>query len=402
MTTHRVACLKLNNLEGSPVRFDESDLKTIRIALESLLDLIGMTASTFRGRTVLIHPNLVRPNPDRIPSSYTDPRVVIALMRLLFDAGARHVKVGENPGFGFPARQAFREAGLEEPLRKAGAEICYFDEGEWETVANPGGRLFRSIRIAKPVLECDYFINVPKWKTHMLTTVSLSIKNLLGIINDSQRMLFHRNDIIDKIVDLALVRPPDLNIIDGLWAMEGQAPFHGLPITDFGTLAAGVDMTALDITAADLMGFEPHEIPHLALARQRLWNEENRPIEYLGDAPDAIRRRFRRPVLSSAGQFFGVNVIECGVCNGCLSAVRHSLDKLQFENVIQEISPVTIVSGRAQPNHTTIEAWQGRLILFGNCAVEFQFYEHETRNQGIWIPGCPPHVLDLEKQLKQI
>lgn len=401
MRTHRVALKKIAPLIGTPVRFDERDILPVIEGLTSLLELLGITGSTFRDRDILIHPNLVRPNPAKIPASYTDPRVVIALVRILLDSGAKRVRVGENPGFGFPSRQAFQEAGLIEPLHQLGAEICFFDEGEWELVDNPDGRLFKSIWIAKPVLDCDFFINVPKWKTHMLTTVSLSIKNLLGIIHDRQRMLFHRNDIIDKIVDLAMVRPPDLNIIDGLWAMEGQAPFHGLPITDFGTLAAGTDMTALDITAAGLMGFEPHEVPHLALARQRLWRGESCGIECVGDDPATIHRPFRRPVLSSAGQFPSVNVIECGVCNGCLSAVRHSLDKLRFENALDDMPPVTVVSGRAQPNHRTLESWEGNLVLFGNCAVEFQYYEHETRNRATWIPGCPPHVLDLEKHLKK-
>jgi hypothetical protein len=52
------------------------------------------------------------------------------------------------------------------------------------------------------------------------------------------------------------------------------------------------------------------------------------------------------------------------------------------------------------PNIPTLDTWQGRLILFGNCAAEFQFYDAARRQKAVWIPGCPPHVLDLEKALK--
>ncbi len=402
MRSHQVHVLKVNGLSGSPVSFMPSDIQVIRKALDQTLGLLGITASYFSGKSVLIHPNLVRPNPDTIPASFTDPRIIIALGETVKDLGAARILVGENPGFGFPSRKAFQEANLIEPLQKRGIEICFFDEEKWVEVDNPRATLYRTVKIAKSVMEADVFINVPKLKTHMLTEVSLSIKNLLGIIPDSQRMLYHRNDIIHKIVDLAMVRPPDLNIIDGIWAMEGQAPFHGRAVTDFNTIIAGTDMTAVDSVAAELMGFELWEIPHLMVARQQLWNNQLHQIQCTGDPVDQVKRRFHRPVLSSAAQFPSVTCIECGVCRGCLSAIRHSLDKLRYESDFVNIPAVTIISGRPMPNRATLDSWKGQLVLFGNCAAEFQFYEPGMRADASWIPGCPPHVLDLMNYLNQL
>jgi uncharacterized protein (DUF362 family) len=278
-----VALQKIKNLLGSPVEFPDSDIPIVQRAIAELLDLIDYPPEEFKDKTVLILPNLVRPDPQKIPASYTDPRIIIGMIRFLKSSGAFRIQIGTNPGFCFPARKAFDAAKLTDPIIAEGAEMICFDEADWEEVPNPGGRLYRSVKYAKSVLNADIFINLPKWKTHMLTNVSLSIKNLLGCIHDDQRMLFHRNDIIHKIVDLSMVRTPDINILDGLWAMEGQAPFHGEAITDFNALAASRDLTALDCSAAQIMGFNLTEVPHLMLAKQRLWNGEDRSIRFKGD-----------------------------------------------------------------------------------------------------------------------
>ncbi len=398
----RVGITCLRNMTGSPVQFCEADIPPLKEKLFELIKLTDFSLSSLKNARVLIHPNLVRPNPELIPASSTDPRVILALCDLFRDFNAGKIIVGENPGFGFPAQKAFELAGLLPALARRGIETAFFDTGEWVEVDNPSGKLFRRIRVARPVLEADVFVNVPKWKTHMLTGVSLAIKNLLGIIHDDQRMLFHRNDIIEKIVDIVLVRKPELNVIDGLWAMEGQAPFHGETIRDFGGILAGTDILACDMVAAELMGFEIREIPHLKVAEQRLWTNNPPDIRITGDGYAQLKRFFKRPVLSSAGQFPPVQCIECGVCNGCLSAIRHSMDKLNFEGAISALPAVTIVSGRPMPNRQTLETWDGHLILFGNCAMEFQFYSAMQRIKGILVPGCPPHVLDLERVLRNL
>jgi len=151
------------------------------------------------------------------------------------------------------------------------------------------------------------------------------------------------------------------------------------------------------------MGFEPGEVPHVQLALKRLlndWNDDDSP-EISGDSIENVFRRFQRPVISSMGHFDNIECIECGVCNGCLSAVRHSLDWLKAEDEISTIKKCTIISGRPMPNMMTLEKWDGELILFGNCAAEFQFFDAGRRQKANWIPGCPPHVLDLARQLKE-
>lgn len=399
---YTVACKKVDSVGGTPVQWHDRDVADLKKSLDDLLRKSTFDMACVRNKRVLLHPNLVRPHADR-PASFTDPRLILATVEYFRDHGAPTIEIGENPGFEYSARKAFAEAGLVEALKHRDAAVRYFDEESWTVVSNPRARLYDTVKVSNAVLETDILVNLPKMKTHMLTGVSLSVKNLLGIIHDDDRQIFHRNDIADKVVDLLFVRPPDLNIIDGLWAMEGQAPFHGDPVRGFNVLLAGISAPAVDAAGCVVMGFDPCEIPHVQLACQRHLEEwtgtENLNIE--GDNPASVSRRFKRPVLSSMAQFQGIECIECGVCRGCLSAVRHSLDWLRAEGLIDRIDPVTIVSGRPMPNRQTLHHWDGDLILLGNCAAEFQFFDSSRRRKALWIPGCAPHVLDLAKELKK-
>ncbi|MBN1295225.1 DUF362 domain-containing protein [bacterium] len=403
MHRYSVAIKRIEEPGGSPLKWTSCQLDRLKSDLNNLMMLAVNNAYDFRGRSVYLHPNLVRPSATR-PASFTDPRLILACVDYFLDMGARRVEIGEKPGFGYPSRAAFREAGLTHHLEQRGVTIHYLDEEEWITRDNPSGRLYRKIHAARSVLDADYLVNLPKMKTHMLTMVSLCVKNLLGMIHDNDRQIYHRNDIADKIVDLLFIRPPDMNIIDGLWPMEGQAPFNGDAIPGFNVLVAGHDAPAVDAAACLIMGISPIEVPHVQLACQRHLSEWIGPdsLHFTGDPLVDVQRAFKRPVLSSMAQFQGVECIECGVCSGCLSAIRHSLDWLRAEGILDSVPEVTIVSGRPMPNRQTLETWNGRLILFGNCAAEFQFFDTERRQNFIWIPGCAPHVLDLANRLKML
>ena len=91
----------------------------------------------------------------------------------------------------------------------------------------------------------------------------------------------------------------------------------------------------------------------------------------------------------------GITVVEGGVCSGCLSSLRHSLDKLEFENKIEHAVESTIYMGKTMPNTKTLKCWKGELWLFGNCAVDLVISEPKRRLDHTFLTGCPPHVLDF-------
>jgi len=89
--------------------------------------------------------------------------------------------------------------------------------------------------------------------------------------------LMHRN-----LVRLARQLRPDLNVIDGFVAMEGNGPVHG-PLIHLGAAIAGTDSIATDAVAANIMGFNPSDIGYLYYANNEgLGISDLAKIEILG------------------------------------------------------------------------------------------------------------------------
>ncbi|MFP5259144.1 MAG: DUF362 domain-containing protein [Acidobacteriota bacterium] len=355
-----------------------------------------------RGKSVLVKPNLVRPNPHNPRSVVTDERVILAVVRLLRDAGAAAVRLGDNPGYGLPLAEALADMGdFKRRLAENGAELVHFDAADPVLVPNPEALLFDPLPLPRVLLESDVYVNVPKMKTHVHTLVTLGIKNQYGLILDDDRMPWHRNDINVKIIDILRVVRPHLTVVDGLWAVQGQAPLSGSSLPDMNVIVAGTEVCAVDTVCADLMGIAAEEVAMLRLARQeRLGETELAAIEVAGDDPDACRRRFIRPVISSMGAYDAVRVVEGGACQGCLSALRHALDKLDSEGLLVGREPVSLYVGVPMPEMANLRNVRGELWCFGNCAAPLVFNSKKRGPLAQYVPGCPPHILDFYKAYK--
>jgi uncharacterized protein (DUF362 family) len=349
-------------------------------------------------KRVLLKPNLVRPYLQHSPAITTDPRVTLAMIHLLKDYGVSEIAIGENPGYGLAASKAFKDMGLDATCESLDVTLIPFDECETVVMKNPDAYVFKEIELPKPIFEYDVLLNLPKMKTHMHTGVTLGMKNMQGVILDHQRMLFHREDIHHKIVDTILLANPHFTIVDGIWAMEGQAPFFGNPVSDMNTLIAGQNVAAVDTVGVMAMGFDPDEITTIRLAREMGFRgTKKNELSIRGTELDEVARSFKRPVVSSIGAFPKIRCIEGGVCTGCKSALRHSLDKIEAEGKMKHQPEVTICLGHPQDNYSNPRTWKGDLWLFGDCAGELDSQSGMKKRKPKIVKGCPPHVLDLYK-----
>lgn len=113
----------------------------------------------------------------------------------------------------------------------------------------------------------DFFINIPKIKTHMETGVSLSIKNLMGLIDDKSRKLFHKMNLNEMLGYLGKYFKPNINIMDGLIVMEGNGPHEG-ENKIINCIIAGIDMVELDSFIAYLMNINFKKVIHIKKAQE--------------------------------------------------------------------------------------------------------------------------------------
>jgi uncharacterized protein (DUF362 family) len=172
----------------------------------------------------------------------------------------------------------------------------------------PGGFVFPKLTIHKSLTDVDLLCSVPMMKTHQLATVTLGMKNLVGVFPGTiyQAVRGHMHDLTSEvepsgtaaaIVDMVRANKLGLVVVDGSMAMEGNGPSLG-KLVKMDVIVAGTNPLATDMVAASLMGFEPKEVPTFAWANKAGMKPESlEEIEVRGEPLDRARRPFAKPKL---------------------------------------------------------------------------------------------------------
>jgi uncharacterized protein (DUF362 family) len=227
----------------------------VRMTEQAIEAVGGMKRFVSRGSVVWVKPNI---GWDRAPelAANTNPDVVATLVRLCFDAGAKTVKVGDNPCD--IAQKTYVSSGIAEAARKAGAEIVFLDRSRFREMDIRGERV-KMLPIFPGIVECDLVVNVPIVKHHGLAGATMCMKNYMGVIE--KRKEFHQ-DIATCLADLTRFIKPQLCVLDAVRILTAHGPRGGNPddVALKMTLAAGVDPVALDAWGAEVMGHKPADI----------------------------------------------------------------------------------------------------------------------------------------------
>jgi uncharacterized protein (DUF362 family) len=156
--------------------------------------------------------------------------------------------------------------GITQILEKHHAKWVNLSNDKWSRKQISGMR-FRSIRVPETITSSDLLISMAKMKTHSLTTISCSLKNMYGCIMSSNKINFH--DYLDEaIVDACTAMRPHLSIVDGIIGMGGpKGPVDGVPIRAE-LIVAGLDPVAVDAASATIMGLNPNHIGHVRKAQE--------------------------------------------------------------------------------------------------------------------------------------
>jgi uncharacterized protein (DUF362 family) len=232
------------DLNGAEIK--EAAEKLTEKAIEGLG---GMQRFVSKGTVVWIKPNI---GWDRRPeqAANTNPDVVATLIRLCLDAGAKTVKVGDNPCD--IAAKAYASSGIEAAAKQLGAEVVFLDRSRFKETDIKGERI-KSIPIYPEILDCDLVINVPVIKHHSMTTLTMCMKNYLGVVEN--RRTFHQ-DLPTCLTDITRFMKPRISVLDAVRVLKTHGP-QGGKLADVElklTLAAGADAIALDAWGAEVMG----------------------------------------------------------------------------------------------------------------------------------------------------
>ena len=305
--------------------------ETMLAGARQVLDEYGLEVA---GKTVLLKPNMLGAwKPET--GVTTHPSLVLAMRVALEERGAR-VQVGDNPGVA--GYGAIERCGRRTGLAEAAGEGYLNMAREWERVPLHS-RFCESTIVSKAVLQADLLVSLPKFKTHMGTVFTGAIKNSFGFLVGAEKARMHTlaprpSDFGELLLDIYLVRPPDLVVIDAGTVMEGNGPSGGT-LRQVGKLIAGVDGVALDALAAHMMGVDPRRIPALRAAERRgPGSLELDSLEVEG--PFEVIPRFKLPMslassrLGGVLQYPGFSFIarprlkaDPKLCNGCGTCEKH-------------------------------------------------------------------------------
>ena len=272
-------------------RYDAELASVVRRGLVEL----GLPADWARDKTVLLKPNLVEPTADQ-PHINTHPALVHAVAEVLRGQGAREVLVAEGQGHIRDSQLVLEQSGLAPVVKDAGLRFVDLNHDELVRVRNPS-RLTRAPELVLPATlrRADLIVSMPKMKTHHWAGMTLSMKNLFGVMPGVfygwPKNVLHQAGIVESIVDITACVAPHLAIVDGIVGMEGDGPIMGTP-KESNLIVMGTNLPAVDATAARLMGFEPRDIPYLRLASGRLGPINEDHIEQRGERLDGLRQRY--------------------------------------------------------------------------------------------------------------
>lgn len=264
---------------------------TVNQQIKAAVDLLGgMRNFVAPGEKVLLKPNLLAGRPPE-KCVTTHPLVVKAVALLVREAGATPI-IGDSPQIG-SADKAAEKSGIKEIAGDLGIEIVEFEPF---TVQYPAGKKFKSFTIGKIVTEVDKVINIPKLKTHALTTVTLAVKNMLGSVPSTRKAEWHlktfregKECFAQMLLDLYTLINPALSIIDGITAMEGMGPGFGAP-RNLGLLIAGPDGVAVDRIVAEILNIQVAMVPVLKVALSQGYGVVNlEDINMLGEKLEDVR-----------------------------------------------------------------------------------------------------------------
>jgi uncharacterized protein (DUF362 family) len=288
-------------------RYDGRLAATIR---DGLL-LTGVEPERFRGRRVLVKPNMVEPS-RKLSHMTTHPAMVVAATEVFRDWGAE-VSVGEAPGHVRDTDMALVESGILDAVADAGVPFAdlNYEPVVWQP--NRGQRCkLDGFWFPRSVAEADYVVSLPKMKTHHWMGMTATMKNLYGVLPGLvygwPKNVLHHAGIPETVYDINASLPKLIGIVDGIDCMEGDGPILGSR-KPMGLIAVGTNLPAIDATIARIMGMLPERVPYLSLVDKRLGTIVESQIEQKGEAWRDVASPFQildrphlRRMLAESGQ----------------------------------------------------------------------------------------------------
>ncbi len=337
-----------------------------------------------KGKTIVLKPNIRSIHPVS-KARNTNPMVVENVLKFFKNNYDNKCIVCDSSVIGIDTIEAAKVSGIYEVCERYSTEFVDIKQlpfSKHETAIEPN-----IIEISDILLNEIYLVNIPKLKTTYATPVSLSIKNLKGLISDQSKKDFHQYGLDSLLAELKTMIRPDLNIIDGVISLSLQTPIN-TNLVILSTLYA-----ELDASISEDLGIGWRNInylkhifndsdPFLNLNKITLGNPTKFSSFKLETADKKMITKYPNVLLLSGSN----------PCSGCLGCIQKALDKVQTNKKIIIITGFmneeeNILLDRI--NKDTLK--EERVIInIGNCSAK----KYTLGNK---VFGCPPTIDKIKK-----
>lgn len=344
----------------------------------------------------------------------TTSRVVEDVVVLLKDLGAREIIIGEGtithkPGDRETPAHAFETLGYNALARRYGVRTVNLFERPFRTVDLGAGV---ELSFAVDFLESDFLVNLPVLKCHAQTIVSLGIKNLKGLLDIPSRKVCHRTDpagdLHFMVSRLQHALPRSLTVVDGIFSLE-RGPMYDGSARRTDLLVASSDLLSADLVGARILGYDPREVPHLALAaRDRGRPADLSDLQILGEKLETVASRHEhdfpytpdaalpKPLEKMGIQGLAYRKYDLSMCTYCSHINGVTLWAISRAWKGRRWDDVEILTGKTmQPS-----AGKKKTVLVGRCMDEAN-RDHPHIQEKIVAKGCPPSPASIARALRQ-
>jgi len=230
----------------------------------AIRSLGGLSAFVMKGQTVLVKPNIGWDAPPERAAN-TNAGLVKKIVALCVQQGAKKVIVFDKTCNDW--NKCYKNSGIQQAVTSAGGIMLPGNsEQNYKPVTIPGAVKLKGVKVHEAYISADVIINVPVLKHHSGTTLTIGMKNLMGVVWD--RWFWHEHDLHRCIAEFVLYRKPTLNVVDAHRVIMRNGP-RGVSVedvTEMNSLIVSRDIVAADAAATKLFGKEPDEIGHIKIA----------------------------------------------------------------------------------------------------------------------------------------
>lgn len=282
--------------------------ETVKLALDAIKEEILVSIKNKAAKRkkkveellIMVKVNFVCPDK---PLSLTAIEGVRALLFFLRNFFPQQILLAEGSGSCRNTIEVFERYGYRNLEEEFNVKLFDLNSDDFEIrqVYDSELNLTIPVKYAKTCYAVDYIVTIGPPKTHDTTVVTLGWKNLLmgcPVWTDekNEKNKLHQSipAIHKSLFEIGKSLYPDLNVLDGWEAMEGNGPCSGERV-DWKVAIASTDFLAADIFCAHLMGIPLDCVEYLRLGAEASLGESNvDKMEIVGNIkPEEVKRKFK-------------------------------------------------------------------------------------------------------------